>query len=577
VLQSCIRSARVNRARGCGHNQDEMASAMTACEEERAPAAKAGAAMSTEMRRADNAARNRSVCILSRKPLDNITRVTRMAKALSDAGWRVVVVSLGAPVAELRDMCAQVEYLEVAPRPFVFRLTGEINRRLSRRRNRRARRQARQAQRTRRGGMRAIMLRFGGAVITPLGQQALRCWRLIVAVPCAVMLRKPDRGFAATWRELAGQETTRTLALFLAALQQPASSRGFAAAADAAVRHYRFDVVQAHDNYALTAAARLARRDKARLIYDAVELTEHRMETNFSWFERLIERRQRRAEAAIFRRADAVTTVSDGLADWYARHYRMPRPVVVRNCRYFWNYHADGRLRADIGAGPATRLVIWFGRIYPQQGIELLIDAVPRLHPDIDIAVVAWALPRWRRYLEEILPGRAAALGVAHRVHFLPPRDPNDLIPYASGADIGIIPRPSDQPNNFYSMPNKFMEMVMARLPLAVSRLGDIVDLVHRFDIGRVFDERDAAEIARVIDSMLDPGTYRQLKANVMRAAGAMTWENESQAYVSLVAALTPAPPVAGENPGTLHPPSARGGDASLAAAGLPLPSGEPR
>ena len=31
--------------------------------------------------------------------------------------------------------------------------------------------------------------------------------------------------------------------------------------------------------------------------------------------------------------AAAETTVGEGLADWYAQHYQIARPLVVRNCR----------------------------------------------------------------------------------------------------------------------------------------------------------------------------------------------------------------------------------------------------
>ena len=96
--------------------------------------------------------------------------------------------------------------------------------------------------------------------------------------------------------------------------------------------------------------------------------------------------------------------------------------------------------------------------------------------PHIHVAIIAWALPRGS-YSYEMLR-HAAALGVADRVHFLAPRDPLDLVPYVSGADLGVIPRPSEHLNNFFSMPNKFMEMVMARLPIAVFRLGDMAAAV---------------------------------------------------------------------------------------------------
>ncbi|HEU0155403.1 MAG TPA: hypothetical protein VFQ82_04980, partial [Stellaceae bacterium] len=57
-----------------------------------------------------------TVCILTRKRINNITRAPRMAKALVDAGWNVVVVATGLPVLELQEMCPQVEYIGVTPR-----------------------------------------------------------------------------------------------------------------------------------------------------------------------------------------------------------------------------------------------------------------------------------------------------------------------------------------------------------------------------------------------------------------------------------------------------------------------------
>lgn len=339
----------------------------------------------------------------------------------------------------------------------------------------------------------------------------------------------------------------------MGALQQRAATHAFGKAADEAVRDHRFDVVQAHDNYALVAAARLAARDGSKLIYDAVELAAHRMATNFSRIERVSEWCERREEAAIFRRAAAMTTVSEGLADWYAQHYQIARPLVVRNCRHYWPYQRDERLRADAGIGPEARLVVWFGRIYPQQGIEILIDTVPLLAPHIHVAIIAWALPRWVTYINEMLPGRAAALGVADRVHFLAPRDPLDLVPYVSGADLGVIPRPSEHLNNFFSMPNKFMEMVMARLPVAVSRLGDIVTLVDHYGIGAAFDERDVRDVAHVIGRMLDPAIRKRLAENVMLAAEELAWEQESRSYVAAVGGLMPETRRPGNANGPAH------------------------
>jgi glycosyltransferase involved in cell wall biosynthesis len=109
-----------------------------------------------------------------------------------------------------------------------------------------------------------------------------------------------------------------------------------------------------------------------------------------------------------------------------------------------------------------------------------------------------------------------------------------------SGADLGVIPRPSEHPNNFFSMPNKFLEMVMARLPIAVSRVGDMSEVIREYGIGDIFDERDPKDIAAVIDAMLEPANHQRLKKNVGNAAEDMTWEAESTVYLAAIRSMMP-------------------------------------
>ncbi len=390
------------------------------------------------------------------------------------------------------------------------------------------------------GGLRAVARRFGRAARAPVRAAAWLSWRLFVVTPSALLLKKPSQRFAQKWGELALQDAVGVASEFAAVQNQRWLTHGFAEAADKVTRGHRFDVVQAYDNYALVAAARLASRDGAKLVYDAVELTSHRLALDLSFLERKRERAERREETRIVRKAEGVIAIGGGLADWYARQHRRPRPVIVRNCRYFWPYEVDGRLRADAGVGPEARLLVWIGSIYPQQGIEVLIRMLPHLAPHIHAAIIGFFQPRWQSYVQETLPALAASLGVAERVHILPEREPNDIVPYISGADIGVIPAWGAQVNNLIGLPNKFHEMVMARLPLASSQLGETVDMIKKYEIGGVFDERDLARTAAIIEGMLEPATYARLKANVMKAAETLTWENESSAYVELVGSLMP-------------------------------------
>ncbi|HEU0157080.1 MAG TPA: glycosyltransferase family 4 protein, partial [Stellaceae bacterium] len=475
-----------------------------------------------------------TVCILTRKRINNITRAPRMAKALVDAGWDVVVVATGLPVLELQEMCPQVEYIGVTPRAATIERRRYWQERRWKQNSERARRTRLRRAALAKGGLRAFLLRTGGTAAAILRPVRRALWEGLVAAPSALLLKTGKEGFAATWRKLAGGDVNELATHFAMVSHQWALTHAFADEAVRATQSRRFDAVQAYDNYALVAAARLAARDGAKLIYDAVELTTHRLGLDLNPLERVRERFERREEARICRHADGMVAVGEALSDWCARQFRRPRPVVVRNCRYHWPYRPDSRLRDDAGVGAEARLLIWCGAGYPDQGIEFLIKALPYLPAHVHAAIVAFYQPAWAHYGQQVLPGLAYELGVGDRVHFLPAREPNDLVPYVSGADIGVIPSWGAQINNLVSLPNKFHEMVMARLPLASSRRGEVVDMIKKHEIGDVVDECDLAKTASVITAMLEPQTYARYKMNVMCLAEELTWENESRNYTEL-------------------------------------------
>ncbi|HEX6702861.1 MAG TPA: glycosyltransferase, partial [Gaiellaceae bacterium] len=87
----------------------------------------------------------------------------------------------------------------------------------------------------------------------------------------------------------------------------------------------RFDVVHANDLDTLPAAWLLARASGARLVYDAHELyTEQEPDPP-----RLHRAVARGLEGALARRADAVVTVSEPIADELQHRFRLPLPPFV--------------------------------------------------------------------------------------------------------------------------------------------------------------------------------------------------------------------------------------------------------
>ena len=468
------------------------------------------------------------ICILSRKDLGPVTRVPREAHALTQEGHQVTVVSLGLPSPASMELTPGVDYHEVTleywTRKRLNAMRETYKHRLTEERKR-DRAEAADPQNARK-----IKAR-----------QALRTFRrrapsVAFALPSALLLRVPGESITERTRHYAAMDAVRLLGQYSNVISQPVASRAFADEACRLLAGRRFDIVQAHDNYSLVAAERLAKQSGAELIYDATEISEHRISVRRSPIQRAADKYQRRNELRIFRDARAMITVGDGVSDWYAERYGIPRPVTVRNCRWYWPYERREDIRRDCGIGDEERLVVWFGYTYPAQGVETMIEAARHTSDSVHFALISAVLPKWRQFRLDV-EARIEELGLGGRVHLLEPRDPNDLVPYASGGEIGIIPRPNVGPNVYWSMPNKFMEMVMARLPLAVSsELADIRMLMERLGIGRTFDVSDPVDVARTLESMLEPSTYGELKQNVMAAAEELCWERESRRYVKLFA-----------------------------------------
>ncbi len=429
------------------------------------------------------------VCIVSRKDLTNNTRVHRQAAALDAAGYRVTVVCPAPPAPGLRQRTPQVAYRTVP----VFNTEA------------------------------------GGVSPAPSSQPGA------ASAPAAMRPSAVRRHFRAVWNAVVRPwNPLRTTFRY--------RRRVLGVMAGASV-----DLVQAHDAPALAAAAALARRCEAELLYDAVEITEYRLHSRedtpggtqlaarlaaaYKTFPRSVANAlDRRA----LRRCGRVIAVSEGVAQWYARHRGVSTPAVIRNCRDYHPWLEDHRLRRDCGLSDSARVVLWFGYTYPAQGIERLIEAAAHTPEHVHFLLLTMTMPRWEAFAESI-HAAAAASPAAHRIFFRPARAPDDLVAYASGADIGIIPRPNVGPNVAYSLPNKFFEMVMARLPIAVSDVPDMRSLVERYDIGRVFDENDSTSVAETVSSMLDPTTLHTLKTNADTAAQELNWAVERRRYVSVI------------------------------------------
>lgn len=169
------------------------------------------------------------------------------------------------------------------------------------------------------------------------------------------------------------------------------------------------DLYYLHSYQHFPAAAVLARRHGARIVYDAHDFYAVLGEDGRRAIaaERAVLRVHRLIEAACVRRADAIVTVSDGVADLIQQRYGR-RPLVIRNCH-------DRRLdrpiartvRTVTGVGPDAMLLVMVGNAKPGgQAIHEALRTLQLLPNDTHLALVG------RGYDAFAYADEAAALGV---------------------------------------------------------------------------------------------------------------------------------------------------------------------
>ena len=253
------------------------------------------------------------------------------------------------------------------------------------------------------------------------------------------------------------------------------------------------DVLHANDLSTLGAAARVSRHLGCRLVYDAHEYEADRNGVPDS----LAERVRLRDEKRFITHADAVVTVSDGIADRLAERYGIPRPHVVMNA-FLTDVPGTVDLRAQLGLEAAAKLAILTGAAQMGRGHEEAIAALSHARPHWHLAILGKLSDARRRTLDDI----ARTHGVANRVHQLGEVEPDRVMSYARAADAALIPIQDTCEAYRVALPNKLFQAAFAHLPIVATPLPEIASWVRFADAGVVADGFAAVDLARALEDV---------------------------------------------------------------------------
>jgi len=289
-------------------------------------------------------------------------------------------------------------------------------------------------------------------------------------------------------------------------------------------RTFSPDVVHAHDVDTLFPAWLAARLARARLVYDAHEISADREGYDGRiWLVKWVER-------WLGNRAQGRITTTQARADWFISAYHYPDMIVLQNRPV--RSIADGsdliRERFDIPADQP--IVLYQGGLQWGRGLSNLLEAMRGL-PRGCLVFVGDGVQR--ASLQQ------AAADMADRVHFVGQVSLAELPAWTASADIGVQTLRNTCLNHYTTDSNKLFEYVMGGLPVVASDFPEIRAIVTADDIGVLVDPDDVEAIRQALARLIEDQAYRQqLADNARRARNHLDWASQAPKLLDLYRAV---------------------------------------
>jgi hypothetical protein len=289
----------------------------------------------------------------------------------------------------------------------------------------------------------------------------------------------------------------------------------------------KFDLVIANDIESLPLAFEFG---GAKVLFDAHEYAPRHFEDKLSW--RIFFQGYNKFLCKKFiPRVNAMTTVGDGLAKEYARHYAI-KPIVVTNASHYF----------DVPVQPVQEnkiRLIHHGGANHSRKLELMIEMMDYLDERFTLDMMLITPPiansKTKNYMDEL----NSIIKDHDRIKILPPKKPGEIVPFINQYDIGVFLLPPINFNYENTLPNKLFDFIQARLAIAIGPTPEMAKIVNENNLGVVSDQFTPQSLALKLNQ-LKPDDIKVFKHNSEKVAHQLNAEQNEKIMLNLVNQLIP-------------------------------------
>lgn len=227
-------------------------------------------------------------------------------------------------------------------------------------------------------------------------------------------------------------------------------------------------------------------------------------------------------EKFLIQYVDQIFTVSKSIAQEYSRMYGI-KPVILFNSPKLREVKKSDIFRQKFSIKKDSVIVLYQGGLSRGRGLELLIEAFKKRDDRVVIVFMGYG------ELESLIKGVSEKY---NNIFFHPAVPPDVLLDYTAAATVAAVSYIYDSClNYYYCMPNKFFEYTMVGLPVIVSNLKDLAQVVSDNGLGVIVDENTSESINLAIDKLLLMD-FDQIKQNALKFSKEYSWERQERKLI---------------------------------------------
>lgn len=204
-------------------------------------------------------------------------------------------------------------------------------------------------------------------------------------------------------------------------------------------------------------------------------------------------------------------TASGSYAKWFHNKYGI-EAVVVQNAPKKIDFSVEI-------PNNNPKILLYQGAINPFRGIDKAILAMH--YVENVVFKIAGDGPKKKEYEDLVIKENLQS-----KVQFLGKLLPEDLRKITLTADVGMSIEENGGESYEFSLPNKFLDCIQARVPLILSPLPEMLNIKNQFNVGEIIKDHQPENIAKAVNLIFNKGR-KNYQSELEKASEILCWENE--------------------------------------------------